>query len=931
MLLLLSLLAPLLVVPWVKAATNEADYTPIVVPLAVRGPYLGAYLTGRKEKDLTRMDPHFWTTESLGWQGLLRVDGVTCNWMGNLTEWTPCETTELHHTTAETTFVLTPPTSTVSLTASFLSPVTPADLFRQSLPFSYLSLSVSSLDGQPHQVEVYSEINGLWLADEEHEEMEWESIEGDESDWVGLELRLKNQRPFEEAYKDAPWGGGEVISTDRILHGEVFYAAQTSSSAGLSPVRTTWSAGSDAMATRRKFASSGVLSSRSNTTSPRPIRTRSDTNTSRVLDEPVFALAHSFGSISPSTPLAERSALLAIGHVRDPLVKYMTSDLSTTSRGPDDQPRPGERTIFLRPLWASTLPSTSQALSFFFSDYPTQKKLSDEFNNKLYRDAVKVDGKEYADVVSISTRQVFMAMEAVWDESEEGVRGEAGLEVYSPVTGKPIPAMVMLKEISSNGNVQTIDVIAPFLPFLLYSSPTLLPLLLEPIYRYSTSKLYLPIPPTHDLGDHYPNATGHNDFLYANLPIEEAANMLLMALSGMKVAEPEVVEVAAHVRAKHWVMEKVRGGKERVGWDAVVGEGRDHRREGARMAWAQARKRYALFKAWAQYLEDECLYPGDQRTTDDFFGSAANQTSLVVKGILGLRAFSEIAGELGEEADRDHFFDVAEAYRGKFVDLAISTDRTHLLGTYGNQTSWVTHYNLYFDKLLGLSVFPPSVYEMQEAFYPTVAQPYGPALDSRFLNRAKTDWLAWAGATCSPSPPALSSSASDPNPHSSSCRRLFLDALSKFLRKDDNAVFGDSITPDEGWSVGFLSRPVAGGHYALLGREVMEQVQREREERHREAEKSGLFTLLFIFGGVLQGLVCIKVVMEWRQRRRGGYVELPLSGPGRGRGRRRSAMDGGVGVWGVEDSPRSVFELEGRDRESEADSGESGRDRWKRR
>lgn len=94
-----------------SAQPDEADFTPIasprptcpptvellpltlsqpqVVPLAVRGPYLGAYLTGREDKTLVSMDPHYWTTLPLGWKGLLRVDGSTWNWMGNLTECEP--------------------------------------------------------------------------------------------------------------------------------------------------------------------------------------------------------------------------------------------------------------------------------------------------------------------------------------------------------------------------------------------------------------------------------------------------------------------------------------------------------------------------------------------------------------------------------------------------------------------------------------------------------------------------------------------------------------------------------------------------------------------------------------------------------------------------------------------------------------------------
>ncbi|GAA6034032.1 hypothetical protein JCM8097_000658 [Rhodosporidiobolus ruineniae] len=925
MLLFSLLLLAALALPTAHAEPpkDEPDYTPIWVPLAVRSPYLGAWLSmSRNQKNLAREDPHFWTTQPLGWKGLLRVDGETWNWMGDLTEWPACNNASLRTTAASSAFTFTNEPPTVSLTAEFLSPITPADLFRQSLPFSYLHLSVESLDGQPHAVEAYSEINGLWLADEEDEELLWDSLSGGEDKkgedgWTGVKARLKDQRNFVETYKQDEFG--TWMSTDRIMHGEIVYAAQASEA-----VETSFSAGHDAMATRREFAETGRLSGTSNSTSPRPIRTRSLSNSSEILDEPVLALSHSFGRVGPSTKASHRSALLAIGHVRDPLVQYMTPDPSGSSTGPDSKPRLAEKVIELRPLWRSTFPTLEKLLSFFLSDYDHAKQASEDFNTKLYADARAVDGEEYAHVVAISTRQIYQAMEAVWDESEEGKRAEEGLVAYSPVTGEPVPAMVFMKEISSNGNVQTVDVIAPFLPHLLYASPSLLPLLLEPIYRYMSSGLYVPTPPAHDIGDHYPNATGHNDFLYAGLPIEETGNMLLLAWAGMQVAEPATEGLDARVKVREWWDSTLASSSDppRIGWEARVGKGRDHRREGARMAWAQARERYGLLKGWAKYLEEECLYPGDQRTTDDFFGSSPNQTSLVIKGILGMRAFSEIASSLGESSDADYYRGVSSKYRDIFLDLAVAKDGSHLMSTYNNQTLWITHYNLYFDLLLGLDVFPQSVYDMQTAFYPKQAGPYGPPLDSRFPNRAKTDWLAWASATCSPLLDPFSPSArADP------CRRSFLDGLARYFREDVNAVFGDSIN-EEGWSVGFLVRPVAGGHYSLLGLQALRQARVRAMRRMKEREGRWWFELAVLVGVGLVGLVSWRAVRRWRNRRR-GYVELGAPGGGRRRlsaAAGMGAVDGAderrgseMSVWSAGGTPTVPFALGDEDDEEDAE------------
>lgn len=47
----------------------------------------------------------------------------------------------------------------VEMKITFMSPLTPNDLKRQSLVFSYLDVQVSSLDGNKHDVQVYSDIS----------------------------------------------------------------------------------------------------------------------------------------------------------------------------------------------------------------------------------------------------------------------------------------------------------------------------------------------------------------------------------------------------------------------------------------------------------------------------------------------------------------------------------------------------------------------------------------------------------------------------------------------------------------------------------------------------------------------------------------------------------------------------------------------------
>jgi len=47
----------------------------------------------------------------------------------------------------------------VQMNITFLSPITPNDLKRQSLPFSYVNVVVWSTDGNSHSVELYADIS----------------------------------------------------------------------------------------------------------------------------------------------------------------------------------------------------------------------------------------------------------------------------------------------------------------------------------------------------------------------------------------------------------------------------------------------------------------------------------------------------------------------------------------------------------------------------------------------------------------------------------------------------------------------------------------------------------------------------------------------------------------------------------------------------
>jgi hypothetical protein len=61
----------------------------------------------------------------------------------------------------------------VDLTVTFLSPVDPDDLKRQSVPFGYVTMQAASADGADHTVEVYFDISGEWAHGNTAQDLSW--------------------------------------------------------------------------------------------------------------------------------------------------------------------------------------------------------------------------------------------------------------------------------------------------------------------------------------------------------------------------------------------------------------------------------------------------------------------------------------------------------------------------------------------------------------------------------------------------------------------------------------------------------------------------------------------------------------------------------------------------------------------------------------
>lgn len=81
-------------------------------------------------------------------------------------------------------------------------------------------------------------------------------------------------------------------------------------------------------------------------------------------------------------------------------------------------------------------------------------------------------------------------------------------------------------------------------------------------------------------------------------------------------------------------------------------------------------RHYGQLRKWAVYLVGNGMDPASQLCTDDFAGHLAHNANLALKAILGLGAFAQAAGILGETDDAEYFRAVAEKFAAEWLKAA---------------------------------------------------------------------------------------------------------------------------------------------------------------------------------------------------------------------------------------------------------------------
>lgn len=369
-----------------------------------------------------------------------------------------------------------------------------------------------------------------------------------------------------------------------------------------------------------------------------------------------------------------------------------------------------------------------------YTDIMTRCRALDK---RIYDDALASGDEKYAELLSGSYRHVIAAHKLF-----EGPNNN--LYFFS-------------KENNSGGFVNTVDLTYPESPLFFLYNPELQKGMMRSIFEYCRSDRWGFPFAAHDLGIYphangqrysitHPNASGGFE---GNMPLEESGNMItLCAMLSMLDGNTSFADQY---------------------WDTV--------------------------KLWTDYLVEFGQDPADQLCTDDFAGHSKRNSNLSIKAIMGVAGFAEMARIKGDLETADTYMAKAKEMALKWEQMSNAGD--HYSRTFDYMDTWSQKYNIVWDRLWDINIFPSRVIETELAYYLTKQNLYGLPLDNR-ADYTKSDWIMWTAALSPDKDTFLK----------------FLDPLYKYVDETTSRVpLSDWYDTKTGRQVGFKARSVIGGHW----------------------------------------------------------------------------------------------------------------------
>ena len=385
-------------------------------------------------------------------------------------------------------------------------------------------------------------------------------------------------------------------------------------------------------------------------------------------------------------------------------------------------------------------------LTLYINRYTIFAEINEK-NSEIFGDLQSKYGLKYALVCTLSYRQITGGLKVIYNDRIDN-------------------EWIFIKEISSDGDIDTVDVIYPFSPFLLYYNSNLLKNILVPLLIYSNNGTFEYGNPVYYNLNWAPHHLGHYpvcDLLPSKqeqMPVEETGNFFLLITSIIQYYYKQTGEYDLKWISNYW----------------------------------------KLFEIWGQFLISNLPAPPKQLCTDDFEGAIANNSNLAIKGIIGLYAYGLLLQYNGNQTGGNYYKNIAINYSKIWPQLAIDDDRTHYKYTYNETNTWSLKYNLCYQRVLNIDydiLFNQSIFQLEMDYYNTVILKYGLP-----LNTGKSYTLIYDELWIASFAPNMTQF------------NFIMDRVFDFVNDTPNRVpLTDWYYTDTGRRTGFEARPTLGGFW----------------------------------------------------------------------------------------------------------------------
>ncbi|THU88216.1 hypothetical protein K435DRAFT_866505 [Dendrothele bispora CBS 962.96] len=356
------------------AHASPSNLRPPGIPLVVRSPWLNTWnipedTSSNYYSYLPEPVPLFWPNywnlqvdRVTGLTVLVRLDNTTYLCLGNPDVVTDGSISQpniigLELTPTSSKFILNAE-NLMAINLTFLNPVEPEDLVKQSFPFTYIYIDAQTMDGNPHATQFYIELSGQWVSGSTPP-VEWHLIQEDSN----LILNMHRQEILPMV------SDGNGMMEDGTRNGLTYQTG-------------------DFQILRQQFNHQGTLTN------------VSDPNFRSVSDNwPEIALSVDQGKIQAT----DQSFMAGIGFTRNISVSYTSSSMRNQNR---------------KAFFSTRYSQVEDAIDEFLGDFDAARQRAEKFDQMLLKKSESISD-DYADLVTLAIPQTMASVEWTVDEGGE--------------------------------------------------------------------------------------------------------------------------------------------------------------------------------------------------------------------------------------------------------------------------------------------------------------------------------------------------------------------------------------------------------------------------------------------------------------------------------------------------------------------------------